>query len=96
MAGVAQGRRVVSRSNPYGQRNDRGACTCSGCGRRFGSLSAFDAHRITTTGLHGFDSDYDWRCADEAELADRDLVQGRYGLWRRRSDPNVATQERAS
>ena len=45
----------MSRTNPFGQRNDRGACTCSGCDRRFGSLSAFDVHRIATTGLDGFD-----------------------------------------
>lgn len=48
--------------NPYGQKNDRGYCTCSdnellrepGCGRTFASLSAFDAHLRSNHSIEGF------------------------------------------
>ena len=36
----------MMRSNPYGQRNDGGWCQCAECGRTFGGLFGFDAHRM--------------------------------------------------
>jgi hypothetical protein len=85
----------VSRSNPYRQRNDGGWCECSECGRRFGGLSGFDRHKITTTGQEGYDPEYDWRCATDAELADRGLTLDGRGWWVRQdgySDLREGTQ----
>jgi hypothetical protein len=72
----------VSR-NPFGQRNDGGWCRCAECDRTFGGLSGFDRHRIVTTGQDGCDSEYDWRCATDAELVARGLVQDARGWWLR-------------
>ena len=48
---------------------------CAECGRHFGGLSGFDAHRI---GLRS--AEYDWRCSTDAELAARGLHQVN-GVW---------------
>jgi len=69
--------------NPYGQRNDGGACTCSECGRTFGGLRGFDRHRVNATGADGYDPDYDWRCATDAELRAAGYEPtGPLGVWK--------------
>lgn len=52
-----------------------------GCGRVFGGLTGFDKHRVTTTGEEGYDPEYDWRCATEAELLARGLHASSKGWW---------------
>ena len=75
------------------QRNYGGSCTCSECGRTFGGLRGFDAHRINTTGKPGYDSEYDWRCATDPELEARpaDLARNKtFGVMIRASSSNQA------
>ncbi len=66
----------MARANPYRQKNDRGYCTCGACGRRFTSLSGFDAHRVRIP-----TTEYDWRCSTDEELGGRGLVEIA-GTWR--------------
>jgi len=80
----------VNRSNPYGQRNDGGWCQCSECGRTFGGLSGFDAHRMDVV-----KDPYDWRCATDAELEVKGMRLTERGWWVRqdgRSTPRLSTQ----
>jgi hypothetical protein len=63
--------------NPFGQKNDGGWAACSACGRRFGSLSGFDAHRRDIT-----KDPHDWRCATDAELAAGGYALDGRGFWR--------------
>ena len=66
----------MGRSNPFGQRNEGGWCKCSECGRTFGGLSGFDAHRMAV-----ITDPYDWRCATDAELEARNLHLLAKGWW---------------
>lgn len=84
--------------NAFCQRNYGGSCECSGCGRVFGGIDGFERHRITMTGVHGFDADFDWRCGDDAELAARGLRQDLRGRWVRQdgySARRESTESRA-
>jgi hypothetical protein len=54
---------------------------CSECGQTFNSDYGFDRHRVTTTGQPGYDADYDWRCATEAELLGRGWSKNARGWW---------------
>jgi hypothetical protein len=56
---------------------------CSTCGRDFGSLRAFDLHRI---GGHSAPR----RCLSEGELRERGYVPNRYGRWTIASEANRA------
>jgi hypothetical protein len=73
----------VTAANPYGQRNDGGRCACSERSRIFVGLSGFDRHRFNTTGQPGYDVEYGWRCATEAELGDLGLTLTPKGVWSR-------------
>ena len=71
----------MSRANPFHQVNDGGTCTCAACGRMFSGLRGFDLHKITTTGQSGYDPEYDFRCATDAELVGRGWRQDAHGRW---------------
>ena len=80
----------MNRSNPYGQRNDGGWCQCAECGRTFGGLFGFDAHRMDVV-----KDPYDWRCATDAELEVKGMRLTERGWWVRqdgRSTPRLSTQ----
>jgi len=80
----------MSRSNPYGQRNDGGWCQCAECGRTFGGLTGFDAHRRDVV-----KDPYGWRCATDAELEAKGMRLSVRGWWVRqdgRSTPRLSTQ----
>jgi hypothetical protein len=80
----------MARSNPYGQRNDGGWCRCAECGRTFGGLSGFDAHRMDSV-----KDPYDWRCATDAELKAKCIRLSGRGWWVRQdgpSTPRLSTQ----
>lgn len=87
-------------SNPYKQKNERGRCTCSECGRTFGGIEGFDTHRINMSGKPGFDPEYDWRCANEGEMQSRGLHLSPKGWWIReapsapRPSPGPVVSER--
>jgi hypothetical protein len=85
----------MSRANPFGQSNAGGWCRCSECGRIFGGLTGFDRHKFTTTGQPGYDSEFDWRCATDAELVSLGVAQDQQGWWVRLdgySDLRVGTR----
>ena len=63
-------------ANSFNQRNDGGWCECSECGRVFGGLSGFDAHRVDVV-----TDPYDWRCATDAELATRSIRRSARRWW---------------
>jgi hypothetical protein len=69
---------------------------CAECGRHFGGLSGFDAHRITTTGQPDADPSYDWRCGSDAELVARRLRQDDRGFWVRPLDTPFRSTASAS
>jgi hypothetical protein len=61
---------------------------CRSCNEDFGSLTAFDKHRIGThsyTFLEGMDMNpprEDGRCClDEAEMLERGFLKNSYGRW---------------
>ena len=51
-------------------------CECTACGRLFGSLSAFDRHRV------GKYRDQSRRCMTEAEMAISHLASDARGVYR--------------
>ena len=55
---------------------------CSECKEEFGSDRAFDRHRVNMTGQPGYDTEYDWRCATEAEMLGKSWHQDWRGWWR--------------
>ena len=61
---------------------------CSTCGRDFGSLRAFDLHRI---GPHATSR----RCLSERELRERGYAPNRYGRWTILSEANREAPEAA-
>lgn len=67
-----------------------------GCGRTFGGLTAFDTHRISMTGKPGYDPEYDWRCATDAELSARGLSLTSKGVWSREAPAWIGTAPRAA
>ena len=71
----------MSRSNPYGQRNDRGYCRCAECGLTFTGTTWFDRHRVNMTGKPGYDLEYDWRCATPDEMRAKGWAQTAKGWW---------------
>lgn len=78
----------MGRTNPLNQRNDGGRCTCAECGRTFTGLTGFDVHRITATAQPGYDPEYDWRCAIDAELGAIGYASNGRGWWGKASqDP---------
>lgn len=74
----------------YAQKNDGGWCECGECGRRFGGLTGFDAHRADIT-----KNPYGWRCATDAELTAKGYSPDHRGWWRREAqDPRFTVPMR--
>lgn len=57
-----------------GMTQDRGKCLCRACGQAFGSLYAFDRHRV---GVHG-----ERRCQPQLLLSEQGWQKDRHGRWR--------------
>lgn len=56
------------------KKQDTGKCACRGCGATFGSLKAFDAHRVGPFTAR--------RCLPNAEMLGQGFRQGIDGRWR--------------
>lgn len=56
------------------------ACTCRACGDVFGSLGAFERHRVGKLTQHG--PDYGRRCLPEAEMLALGWHRDANGRWR--------------
>ena len=75
---------------------------CRVCGQDFGSLGAFDNHRVGkhaytfAEGLRFEPSKEDGRrCLDADELRAKDWKQDRYGRWRRPGNASLRFTQRA-
>ncbi len=55
---------------------------CRSCNQDFGSVSAFDAHRVGTHAyLWSRDNEDGRRCLDPAEMEERGFVRNQAGRW---------------
>lgn len=67
---------------------------CSSCRQDFGSVSAFDAHRVGKPGLDWPEHEKGRRCLDVVELAALGWTRDKLNRWRRPIDERAVLRLR--